>query len=76
MPGTGQRWLSAYALNRFGCSWWRISKAYEGYAKRTDERALIATKRRRRHVVEEQSATKFRNEVPEKFRNGNGENGS
>jgi hypothetical protein len=50
------------------------SKAYEGYAKRTDERALIATVRRRQHVVGEQTGTKFRNEAPGKFRNGAGEN--
>jgi hypothetical protein len=36
------------------------SKAYEGYAKRTDERALIATVRRREHVTGEQNSTKFR----------------
>jgi hypothetical protein len=51
------------------------SKAYEGYAKRTDERALIATVRRREHVTGEQNSTKFRNTAPAKFRNGSGENG-
>jgi hypothetical protein len=50
------------------------SKAYEGYAKRTDERTLIATKKRREHIVGEQTGTKFRNEAAEKFRNGDDEN--
>jgi hypothetical protein len=52
------------------------SKAYEGYAKRTDDRALIATKLRHRYVLAEQTSTDFRNEAAEKFRNDPGENES
>jgi hypothetical protein len=50
------------------------SKAYEGYAKRTDDRALIATRRRHQYTAGEQTGTKFRNEAPGKFRNGDDEN--
>jgi hypothetical protein len=40
----------------------------------TDERALIATKKRREHVAGEQTGKKFRNGAAEKFRNGDDEN--
>jgi hypothetical protein len=49
------------------------SKAYEGYAKRTLERALAATRKRRAHVIasaeEEQNGTPFRNGTRKSFRN-------
>jgi hypothetical protein len=50
------------------------SKAYEGYAKRTDDRALIATRLRHRYILAEQTGTEFRNEAAEKFRNDLDEN--
>jgi integrase len=48
------------------------SRAYEGYAKRTMERALAATRKRHAHRVAASSnaqGTEFRNEGPNEFRN-------
>jgi hypothetical protein len=49
------------------------SRAYEGYAKRTMERALAATRKRHAHRIAASSnaqGTEFRNEAPSEFRNG------
>lgn len=51
------------------------SRAYEGYAKRTMERALAATRKRHAHrIVASSNAqrTEFRNEAPNEFRNDHG----
>jgi hypothetical protein len=48
------------------------SRAYEGYAKRTMERALAATRKRHAHLREEpvnSEGTEFRNETQNPFRN-------
>ena len=48
------------------------SRAYEGYAKRTMERALAATRKRHAHRIASLSnaqGTKFRNEARKEFRN-------
>jgi hypothetical protein len=48
------------------------SRAYEGYAKRTMERALAATRKRHAHRIAGMSnaqGTEFRNETRSKFRN-------
>jgi hypothetical protein len=49
------------------------SKAYEGYAKRTMERALAATRKRHAHLLAitraEQTGTEFRNGAQNPFRN-------
>jgi hypothetical protein len=48
------------------------SRAYEGYAKRTMERALAATRKRHAHRIAASSnvqGTEFRNEGPQEFRN-------
>lgn len=48
------------------------SRAYEGYAKRTMERALAATRKRPAHRIASLSnaqGTEFRNEAPAEFRN-------
>ncbi len=48
------------------------SRAYEGYAKRTMERALAATRKRHAHRIASLSnaqGTEFRNEAPTEFRN-------
>lgn len=39
------------------------SKAYDGYAKRTEVRALAATRKRFAHVAADKSGTEFRNEA-------------
>jgi hypothetical protein len=39
------------------------SKAYDGYAKRTELRALAATRKRFAHVMADKSGTEFRNEA-------------
>ena len=44
------------------------SRAYEGYAKRTMERALAATRKRHAHRMNSQG-TEFRNETQNPFRN-------
>ncbi len=50
------------------------SKAYEGYAKRTQKRALAATRKRHAFVLAEQEQdkgrTEFQNAAPEQFQNG------
>jgi hypothetical protein len=48
------------------------SRAYEGYAKRTMERALAATRKRHAHRIASSSnaqGTEFRNEARKEFRN-------
>jgi hypothetical protein len=48
------------------------SRAYEGYAKRTMERALAATRKRHAHltaVTANSEGTEFRNETQNPFRN-------
>ena len=48
------------------------SRAYEGYAKRTMERALAATRKRHAHRISGMSnaqGTEFRNEPQNEFRN-------
>jgi hypothetical protein len=50
------------------------SKAYEGYAKRTDDRALIATRKRYAHIAGEQTSTELRNEAADELRNDGNEN--
>ena len=48
------------------------SRAYEGYAKRTMERALAATRKRHAHRlagVSNAQGTEFRNEARKEFRN-------
>ena len=56
------------------------SRAYEGYAKRTMERALAATRKRHAHLTataENSGGTEFRNETQNPFRNGDaGTNGA
>src|SRR6201993_4211716 len=44
-------------------------QAYEGYAKRTIERALSATRKRHAHRLANAAGTKFRNETQNRFRN-------
>jgi hypothetical protein len=46
------------------------SRAYEGYAKRTMDRALAATRKRYAHTVANSERTNFRNEHQNSFRNG------
>jgi hypothetical protein len=45
------------------------SRAYEGYAKRTMERALAATRKRYAHTLANTAGTDFRNEQQNTFRN-------
>jgi hypothetical protein len=52
------------------------SRAYEGYAKRTMERALAATRKRHAHLtatVANSEGTEFRNDTQNPFRNGDKE---
>lgn len=44
------------------------SKAYDGYAKRTEKRALAATRRRHAHVLANRPETEFQNEALTNFR--------
>src|SRR4051812_2575427 len=44
------------------------SKAYDGYAKRTEKRALAATRKRHAHVLANKSATEFQNDELNDFR--------
>jgi hypothetical protein len=46
------------------------SRAYEGYAKRTMQRALAATRKRYAHRLANETETKFRNEDQNWLRNG------
>jgi hypothetical protein len=45
------------------------SRAYEGYAKRTMQRALAATRKRHAHRLANTERTNFRNEHQNSFRN-------
>jgi hypothetical protein len=47
------------------------SKAYDGYAKRTEKRALAATRKRHAHVIADKQRTEFRNGGRNAFRNEN-----
>jgi hypothetical protein len=47
------------------------SRAYEGYAKRTMQRALAATRKPHAHRLANETETKFRNEHQNALRNGN-----
>jgi hypothetical protein len=51
----------------------KSQQAYEGYAKRTMERALSATRKRHAHRLANATGTEFRNETRNLFRNENGE---
>jgi hypothetical protein len=44
------------------------SKAYDGYAKRTEKRALAATRKRHAHVIANKVATEFQNGGENEFR--------
>jgi hypothetical protein len=47
----------------------KSQQAYEGYAKRTMERALSATRKRHAHLLANAVGTEFRNETRNRFRN-------
>ena len=47
----------------------KSQQAYEGYAKRTIERALSATRKRHAHRLANAAGTEFRNETQNRFRN-------
>jgi hypothetical protein len=47
----------------------KSQQSYEGYAKRTMERALSATRKRHAHRLANAAGTEFRNEVRNRFRN-------
>jgi hypothetical protein len=47
----------------------KSQQAYEGYAKRTMERALSATRKRHAHRLANTAGTEFRNEARNRFRN-------
>ena len=47
----------------------KSQQAYEGYAKRTMERALSATRKRHAHLLANAAGTEFRNETRNQFRN-------
>lgn len=51
----------------------RSQQAYEGYAKRTIERALSATRKRHAHRLVNAQGTEFRNESRNRFRNEHSE---
>lgn len=51
----------------------KTQQAYEGYAKRTIERALSATRKRHAHRLANAAGTEFRNEARNQFRNEDGE---
>jgi hypothetical protein len=51
----------------------RSDRAYGGYAKATQDRALAATRKRHAHRLTNESGTKFRNEEPKSFRNEGGD---
>jgi hypothetical protein len=50
----------------------KSQQAYEGYAKRTMERALSATRKRHAHLLANAAGTEFRNETRNHFRNEDG----
>ncbi|MGB9394638.1 MAG: hypothetical protein WCB32_07615, partial [Pseudolabrys sp.] len=47
----------------------KSQQGYEGYAKRTIERALSATRKRHAHRLANAAGTEFRNETRNRFRN-------
>jgi hypothetical protein len=47
----------------------KTGSAYSGYAKRTMERALSATRKRHAHLLANAARTEFRNETRNHFRN-------
>jgi hypothetical protein len=47
----------------------KTASAYAGYAKRTMERALSATRKRHAHRLANAAGTEFRNETRKQFRN-------
>jgi hypothetical protein len=47
----------------------RTRESYAGYAKRTAPRILAATRKRRAHVLANQTQTEFQNEQPTEFQN-------
>jgi hypothetical protein len=47
----------------------KTTQAYSGYAKRTMERALSATRKRHAHLLANAAGTEFRNEARNQFRN-------
>jgi len=51
----------------------KSQQAYEGYAKRTIERALSATRKRHAHRLANAAGTEFRNETQNRFRNEDSE---
>jgi hypothetical protein len=51
----------------------RTDRAYSGYAKRTQERALAATRKRHAHRLANEESTKFQNEPRKMFQNDRGE---
>jgi hypothetical protein len=51
----------------------KSQQAYEGYAKRTMERALSATRKRHAHRLANAAGTEFRNEPRNQFRNEDSE---
>lgn len=53
----------------------KSQQAYEGYAKRTMERALSATRKRHAHRLANAQGTEFRNEMRNHFRNEDGKRG-
>jgi len=50
----------------------KTASAYAGYAKRTIERALSATRKRHAHRLANAAGTEFRNETRNRFRNEDG----
>ena len=50
----------------------KSQQSYEGYAKRTMERALSATRKRHAHRLANAAGTEFRNEARNRFRNADG----
>jgi hypothetical protein len=55
----------------------KSQQAYEGYAKRTMQRALSATRKRHAHRLANSAGTEFRNEARNRFRNeDSGHNGT
>jgi hypothetical protein len=50
----------------------RTDRAYEGYAKRTRERALAATRKRRVHGLANEISTNVRNDTPRGVQNDAG----
>ncbi|MGB6271956.1 MAG: hypothetical protein WBF44_10265, partial [Pseudolabrys sp.] len=53
----------------------KTMSAYAGYAKRTMERALSATRKRHAHRLANAAGTEFRNETRNQFRNEDSKSG-